>query len=489
MAKWEQLIAARENLHLSQLEAAGQLNVGLVTYQRWETGRTKPQPQHMRRLYKVFGTLLEHGEQTLSHQLSSQTNISLNLFPAAPAMSDFSKHLPVAAPEEENDEARAFIASHMITHLWSLTFLDHPTCKEKRSIIRGAIEEFDAMNSSNKNYQMTRREALCALATLPMITFGLSVPGKTVSSTQYGGVLAQCAASIEACWELSKSSNAGDFLLAFKAASKYRQVLETVAKNSSQYRKEALDLAARYALIKTVLGWHCASLAETVQFAKEAVAFSKETSDPSLQLSAYSKLAWAYFYEKKYTLALATAQEAEKLLQQYQRLPNAEPLPSCIQGGTYSTLALMQAKNGKSPEIASGKAIEVDPGNEPYAFMEFTRADIPLETGQTYCYWGNQAKAMEALEQIVDPATLATKELMSERGRLDVIRLMALSSLRGKGRDIEKTIYFWTMAMESAKALQSEWGFNEMLTIYELMEAVWPEENRIIDLRDLIAHW
>jgi transcriptional regulator with XRE-family HTH domain len=55
MTKWDQLIAAREQMHLSQLEAAERLQVGLVTYQRWEAGRRKPQPQHMRRLSGFFG--------------------------------------------------------------------------------------------------------------------------------------------------------------------------------------------------------------------------------------------------------------------------------------------------------------------------------------------------------------------------------------------------------------------------------------------------
>jgi hypothetical protein len=40
-----------------------------------------------------------------------------------------------------------------------------------------------------------------------------------------------------------------------------------------------------------------------------------------------------------------------------------------------------------------------------------------------------------------------------------------------------------------AKMLQSEWAFNKVLTIYELMEVVWSGEQRIVDLRDQIDHW
>jgi len=105
------------------------------------------------------------------------------------------------------------------------------------------------MNTDNKNYQITRREALCSLAALPMITFGLTIPDKTVPSVHYGSVIAQCTASVEACWELGKSSEASDVMLAFQSASKYQPLLETIARQSSQHRKEALDLATRYALL------------------------------------------------------------------------------------------------------------------------------------------------------------------------------------------------------------------------------------------------
>jgi tetratricopeptide (TPR) repeat protein len=290
--------------------------------------------------------------------------------------------------------------AHMTKHLWFLAFMEHPTPDNKRDAIRQTIKEFDSMNTSNKNYQMTRREALCSLATLPLMTFGLTTPGKAVQPAQYGSALAQCTASLEACWELYRSSDASDTSLAFQSVSKYLPILETIARNTSQYRKEALDLAVHYALLKTALSWHCAGLTETLQYAKDAVALSKETGDILLQLSSYSKLAWTYLYVKKYGAALATAQEAQVLLEQ-----SATPLPPGIRGGIYSTLALMQANNGKQPDAAVRKATEVDPGNECYAFMEFTRSNLPMEVGLIYCHQGNQTKAMEALETIIDPTT------------------------------------------------------------------------------------
>lgn len=483
MAKWEQLVVARERKHLSQAEAAERINVGLVTYQRWELGKRKPQPQHMRHLCELFESLLEQHERVASQETFSDWSLS------TPFTENSREETPVVLLVEETDKPQTFITAHMTTHLWSLAFKDHPTCNNKRSSIRQAIKDFDSMNTQNKNYQITRREALCSLATLPMITLGLTTPGKIIPSAQYGNALAQCTASVEACWELYQSGNSHDLSLAFETTSTYLSVLQTIIKNSPHYRKEALDLAARYALLKTVLGWHCANPTVAVQYARDAVAFSQETSDVSLQLSAYNKLAWAYFYDKKYAPALTTAQEAEALLLQSHRLSHTEPVRPCIRGGIYSTLSLMQVKNGKSPDTAIGKATEADPGDEVHAFLDFTNSTMLLEAGWVYYYSGNQPKVMEILSKRIDSETLIPKIIQSEMGRIETINIMARSSLKTPNRDREKTIHFWTTAMEGARALRSDFYFQEALATYELLEVVWPGEQRIADLRDHIMHW
>lgn len=112
-----------------------------------------------------------------------------------------------------------------------------------------------------------------------------------------------------------------------------------------------------------------------------------------------------------------------------------------------------------------------------------------IEVGLTYYHQGNQTKAMEALETIIDPTTLIAKIPQSGRGYVSVMELMTFSSLKAKNRDMEKTVHFWTALAEGARVLQSEWAFNKALTAYELMEVVWPGEQRIIDLRDHLDHW
>jgi len=148
----------------------------------------------------------------------------------------------------------------------------------------------------------------------------------------------------------------------------------------------------------------------------------------------------------------------------------------------------MQAKNGQSPDVALGKALETNP-EESFAFMDAKRSSLLLEAGWTYCYAGNQTKALEILAKRVDPETLKPRLAQSAMGQVETINVMTLSSLRTKDRDMEKIIHFWRAGMEGAKTLQNEQRFNEALTNYELMEVVWPGERRITDLRDHIVHW
>lgn len=492
MAKWEQLIAARVRMHLSQLEAAERVNVGLVTYQRWERGKRRPQPHHMRSLCGIFGPQLVYGEQTayLEDMPSHEEETSSFLTPSVSNPPDLIAQATTSILlTEEDQELRSLLTTHMTAHLWSLVLRDHATSHEKRCSIRQAIEEFDSMNAENKNYQITRREAIGTLATLPLITFGLTLPGKEIASAQYGSVLAQCAASLEACWELYENGNKSEMLLGFQCASKYLTTLRNIGQASAQYQKETLHLATQYALLKTILGWHCAGPTATIQYAREAVALSREVGDISLQLSAYNKLAWAYSYEKKYIQALASAQEAEVILEHYEQQPNGEPVPSSIRGGIYSTLALMQVKNGQLSDRALGKATERDPGNDVYAYLDFTRSTMLLEAGWIYCYQDNHTKVMEVLEKRIDPETFSSRIQQTEIGRIETLNIMALSSLKAKDRDIERTIHFWKAAVEEAKTLRSDFFFDMAFTTYEHMAVVWPGERRIRELRGHLEHW
>jgi hypothetical protein len=287
---------------------------------------------------------------------------------------------------------------------------------------------------------------------------------------------------------LWKDNNTGDIPLAFQYVSKYLPLLKTIAKDSALYRKEALHLAAQYAVLHTLLGRACVGLAEVTLYAKEALALSQETRDISLQLSAYIKLAWAYVDEKKYAFAFKTMQEGEDTLKRNQKTQNLE-LSSGIIGAFYSAMAMTQVKNGKNSEHALAVATDSTTGSDPSTFVVFAPSTQLKEAALICCSKGDQEQAMKWLAKRMDPETLAPRITQNERGRIETINILTLSMLKSKERDMEKIIHHWSAGIEGAKALRHEHAFNQAVANFEGMELIWPGEKRITELRDLIVHW
>lgn len=242
-------------------------------------------------------------------------------------------------------------------------------------------------------------------------------------------------------------------------------------------------------MIKAFVARHYTGLADAIQSGLDAITLSKETRNVQLQLFALESQAWSYLFAKNYVFALKKMQEADALFQQYTRLPNVQPLHPQTQGGIYSALAIVQAKNGIAPDVALGTATEFEPADEDYPFVDFKRSILFLEAGCAYVYRGDQAKAMAWLEKRLDPETLTPRIAQSELGRIETLNYMTLSALKAPDRDMEKTLAFWNAAMQGAIELQSEQRFSEALSNYELMEVIWPGEKRVTDLRERIVHW
>lgn len=266
--------------------------------------------------------------------------------------------------------------------------------------------------------------------------------------------------------------------------------MKHIAQHSSHHRLQALDLLARCGLLRTILGWHVIGDTATIALAKESLALAKEnyeaSGDPALLLSAYSKLAWAYSYKNEDDDALQIAIMGEQFLIQQ----DPAKVPANVRGGTYSTLALMQARTEQSPDEALGKATEHDPGTDEIAFLSFTRDDIPLESGLILYHAGDQTGALNALRKIVDSNTLelTSPYCLSERGRLSAINAMVQSCIATPSRDKEQITHYWRAISDGARTLQSEWLLNKARGLYRDMKNAFPGERDILALRDSLVH-
>lgn len=445
------------------------MEIGEATYQRWERGSATPYPRHKRRLCEIFAARME--ELGLGEEKSALS--------CRPLRNDAGNIASV----------KRFMHSDLQIRLSGI--VNTPTYTKQQEMFLQVMNEFDAMNTNNPNYRISRREALAHLAILPFVSpLNLLEKSNGISSSHHELFLRQCGASLTACEAVShgSESEASDFLLAFQCVSRYLGELQTIIASSSRYRKQAIELAAHGAILKTMLGWRCAGDAAALSFAHDAVPLACESGDRCLQLSAYSKLSWAYLYDQRPDAALKTAREARDILEQHKG-----KLPSCIRGGTYSTLAVMQARNHQSPDTALKKAVEQDPGNDIIAHMEFTQSITYLEQGDTLSFAGKPVEALQSYAHIVDPDTLAVtapfQKTFTERGRWDTILSMSRAALKGEARDLEKAVCYWEATMEGAKRLKNESLFSGALTTYDMMELAFPGERSITNLLDLIKHW
>lgn len=444
------LAKERQKRNLSQADLAEAAEVEVSTVSRWERGLILPRKEHARRLCAFLGKT--------ARELGIDGNIS-------------------SVPLTQN-HAFTQIAHNPITSLMALATTPVSSYDEASQIIKRASEEMSMQHP-------TRRDMLTGLLS-GLITLPIS---GIQSDARWEDIINQCTIAIAACHELSSSGNGADLALAFHAVSAYIDVLKEIARDSPRLRGQALDLIARCSILKTMLGWHYVGDHETIPIAKSALFWSKEvykiSHDPSLFLSAYSKLASAYHYIGKDQEAFQVISEAEQLL----LLQSHKKLPAIISGGTYSTLALIQAKIGQNADYALGKANEADPGEKVIAYMEFTRMDQICETGVIYYYGGDQINAMKTFDQVIDRQNLTLKISQSEAWRLGTIHTMAQSCLEAKDRDMEQIVSYWEEIIHGAHTLQSEHTLNNAHNLYKDMKIAFPGESRIKELRSHLVHW
>lgn len=418
---------ARKRKGLTQEQVAELIGVSPITISRWEQGKVKPRQYQIAGISEAYG--LDKNE--LDYQA---TQISLPSFFVDDPISQLAA-LPYA--------------SKLPCALSTITKLSEKarTMENRRDFLKGTLG---------------------SLIVLPISTIG-------VSNQQE--LLHQITVGLAACHEISRSRDAIDLQLAYNAVGTYMDILNNIAHHSSAHRNYALNLATQTTIFRSVLASHCMGNLQAIEFAKQAISLAKQIEDIPLRLSAYSKLAWYYFYDGKRTDALKTAQEAESFLIAHKQ----EDISPCIWGGTHSTLALMQARNRLPYEDALAKAIEKDPGDQPIAFMQFTKNDLPNELGLIYAHAGHQQKAMHFFQQSLD--------IKNERWRLGSVRGMALTHLKAKDRDKKEALRYLTDALQGARNFRTEWGFNEALNLYELADHIWPGDSAVDELRPLTIHW
>jgi len=365
---------------------------------------------------------------------------------------------------------REYFENDLSLHLISVAFKSYSFAERLEAISR-LLNKF-----GNIPYE-DQRSALLRVISLPF-----ALGEDTMPDAKYGDYLAQCATSVAACWELNgRSQERDDILAAYNGASTFLPSLVRIAQDSSEYRNEALRLAAQCALLKSFLAWHVDGIQEALLSCNDAVQLSNDARDTALAVCALDTQAWAYHHAAMYKKALTAIERATPYL-------NDTSIPQVVRSGLQSTLAIMRAKQGvKATDLykAALGAIDTetsDPGNY------YTYAEVLLNGVILYNAQEDYTSSLQTAEQLLND-DLTPKVPMTERARINTLNCVTLAILRSKRRDREKVIHYWKEAINGARSLKSEQRFNEALVVYEIMNTLWNRDKEIKELRDFTQHW
>jgi transcriptional regulator with XRE-family HTH domain len=467
---------ARKLLKWSQSEAAEHFGVGLSTYQRWEAGSVTPHPEHARKIDSIYGPILkeEEPQETPPFVVATPNKTAL---PEPPALSSYiSLYIPHADP----DDLPPFLLSDLTMRLMSLCFLPQDQRFAIADRMAHILEEFAAMNADTWNYQQTRRDALFRLASIPLVTLGLNKLDAQVLPAKYPieDVLTQCAAGLAACKELSKGSESATIRFAFQTASRYIVVLQSVMEYSPEHRKEAAGLVAQCFRLKTVLARHIESLQNAAIYAQEAVNYAQEASDPTLVVSMQTEQAWVYYSDQRTHTGIVVIHQALPLLKDISREMSARVL---------STQSVLEAKVNKSSPESFNQARDMLQSLSITQSSSWTIPDLIWNQGLVHYYCREYGEALDEFGQLIDLDNLSKKMPTSVTSRVSILNSMTLATLKKSRKDMDQTMLYWEEAINIATKLGSRPYFLRALAVYDAIEALWPNEQRVKEGRDLIA--
>jgi DNA-binding XRE family transcriptional regulator len=484
------LAQARIDRGFTQAKVAEFVEVNVITICRWEKGTSQPYPCHVKKLCDFF----------------EKTAFELGFAPPEPQAVQPSSQPDESQPDEahpkgDNAFAKFFrrdieLRLQYIMYDWlhskklssSYAILQHRISRE--------LKDDDSMtNEPKQNHQgmdITRRTALRHLALLPIHALGLDALGAAASWAPED-LLTHCAAGITACEHLSKGQHE-DMSLAYAVLTTYLTPLKTIVDESSLHRKEAARLVAQALKCKATLSLHREGPKRAVSYGKQAAVYAKVSEDILLQIMALVKLAWIYSCDKQEKQALVTALQAKSLLLKQQK--KGLPIHPTIPRSVYAVTAKYHARNGQGEDALTAMQdahgdFSAQSENDMTTFhAEFNDSTLILNDGLTNYYLEQYNQALSTLEQAIDFETLAPKmPASSARVRIEIINHATLASLKSPTKDMERSIYLWKAGIQGAIDLRSEQRFNEALTAYDIMQALWSGDRRIKELHDLMQHW
>jgi tetratricopeptide (TPR) repeat protein len=320
---------------------------------------------------------------------------------------------------------------------------------------------------------LRRREIIAVVTGLPLATLGLeSVPLLPVEE-----LLPQAKASLLTAWKLARGS---ELAMAQAIVASYIPALLPLATQPSNYRGDTAKLLAQNHMLSGLMAMHLNDLDERELSCQHAVHYAEISGDLNLITAAHRWLGCTYYYQRDNTHAMQEYKHASAYLD--------DVLP-LLRSSVLVETAVIQARQKQKNEAlhSLGQAQETffteSSEDQNLLYIGHDIGVLVLWTALTYYELGDYRRSLETLLEIDG---LQPKQPISERIRLQFLNHQALAATRLN--EMEQARTYIEAAAVGAIALGSKLRYTEAKNTYQIMEFIWPDEDRVQEIKSLFIH-
>ena len=476
----------------AELAAHGVIDKNMVS--KWEGGLHSPNAFWQGKLCKLFGASPEElglvkrpeaEQRAVEHlgiieqerQLSAQSDMQVPTYLVVQASALHAEPLdgPTWCAQQITD-FQALITS------WQEQGV---SCLHLQALLHTELERWTTMgeqpDGKTSDVRLARRTVLAGLVTVPTALL-IKVQAGPLTALLLEEFLAQCTASITACWHLLN----GDGLATIAyALPRYLPLLVALARQPSRYQQTAAYLAAQGYLLMSLVSYHRLRFRDELAYAKQAVELAKMCGNRNLHIYALSRLGGAFEINGQPKAMLQARQEAEQYLDE-------EVVPP-LRSHLFSALARAYALNGQVQDAIRYISVAREPfpdqfGEVPcFIAAHYGLHHLILFEGRTYLALGeSDAEHVQQHSQQARSALAQFGQLPSTvpaRYRIQIINEQAAAAI-GTG-NMEEFLHYLLAGVEGAKTLGSEKRRQEAIANYRAARQKWPYEARIRELAEV----
>jgi DNA-binding SARP family transcriptional activator len=381
---------------------------------------------------------------------------------------------------EQVDELKGVLAGWQEQHL---------ACSHVQALLHVQMERWNTMSDQagekSSDVLLGRRMALTTLATVSAALL-TKVQTGLLTTLLLEEFLAQCTASITACWHLLNGDGLGTVE---HALPKYLPLLVALARQSSPYQQTAAYLAGQGSLLMSLVSYHRLRFRPSLAYANQAVALAKLSGDHNLHVCALVLLGDVFECIGQPETMLQKHQEVAQYLDGVVVLP--------LRSLALAELAYAYARNGQGQEalqcMDQARNGLLDEYEEIPCFVssDYGPFQLILFEGRTHLALGEsdaehvQHHSQQARTALAQLEKLSSTIIVPERSKLEIINYQATAAI-GAG-NMEEFEHYLLAGAEGAKALGSEKRRQEVIANWKMARQAWPHEQRVMKLVDVFV--